>query len=88
MSRENIPEISSKVLTGESDGPITRSNDGGVAAGEEILRPLVLFGPLKKGLAKLAGKVLKVDSFGETEGTLKPLEGNFGRPLPVRRRVL
>jgi hypothetical protein len=59
-------------LTASGEVLITPLNDGGAAAGDEILRPPVLVGPLKKGLAKWLGKVLKVDSFGPTEETCKP----------------
>lgn len=54
---------------------INRINDGGAAAGDEIFRPPLPRVALKKGLANGIEKVLKVDSFGETEGTCQVVWG-------------
>jgi hypothetical protein len=70
-----VGKIAFPLLTAFGEALITPLNDGGAAAGDEILRPPVLAGPLKKGLAKWLGKVLKVDSFGETEGTFQIVWG-------------
>jgi hypothetical protein len=66
------------VLTGARPARINRSNDGGAAAGDEILRPWILGLAFKKGLANGIEKVLKVDSFGETEGTCQVVRGQPG----------
>lgn len=73
-----VEKFAFRVLTGWRPARINRSNDGGAAAGDEILRPPVLVGSLKKGLAKGLGKVLKVDSFGKTEGTCQVVRGDLG----------
>jgi hypothetical protein len=68
-------KFSFSVLTLRRGPRINRSNDGGTAAGDEILRPWILRVALKKGLANGIEKVLKVDSFGETEGTCQVVWG-------------
>ena len=71
-----ISEVfSSGELTVDRVARINRINDGGAAAGDEILRPPLPREALKKGLANGIEKVLKVDSFGETEGTCQVVWG-------------
>lgn len=72
-----VEKIAFPVLTASRGARINRSNDGGAAAGDEILRPPILRVALKKGLANGIGKVLKVDSFGQTEGTCQVVRGNL-----------
>ena len=72
---KKVEEFARGELTVLGEVLINRINDGGTAAGDEILRPLVLRVALKKGLANGTEKVLKVDSFGRPKGRSKPSEG-------------
>ena len=78
------------MLTGNGEVRINRSNDGGAAAGDEILRLRRREGVLEKGLAKSVEKVLKVTEFGETEGKCEIVRVGrpTGRPMSDRPRVL
>jgi hypothetical protein len=63
------------VLTGRSGGPITRSNDGGTRCWRRNPSLREAGDDLRKEVAGVLGKVLKVDSFGETEGTFQIVWG-------------